>query len=94
MYLEVRHFVEINVKIKIKSFQKRVKILCANKKEHFFAEWLSFYGYDEQFETLSKENLAVISRKFYPSARQKSDDGEEGLPYAKQSLIIIRSAIN
>ena len=46
------------------------------------------------FEEMSKEELADALRKFYPSARQSTKDGEEGKPYAKQSLINICSGIN
>ena len=50
-----------------------------------------------QFEEMSKQDLADTLREFYPSARQSSNAGggdNVGKPYAKQSLINIRSAIN
>ena len=44
---------------------------------------------------MSKETLAETLRQFYPSARQAPAPGETiGKPYAKQSLINIRSSIN
>ena len=57
-------------------------------------DWLFSEGLDVQFEEMDKTNLAEILRRFYPSARQKSDDDNEGKSYAKQSFINIRSAIN
>ena len=50
---------------------------------------------DPQFESYNKEQLADVLREFYPSARQTTKHGDdEGKPYAKQSLINIRSGIN
>ena len=46
------------------------------------------------FEDMPKEQLAEVLREFYPSARQTVKGQDEGKPYAKQSLINIRSAIN
>ena len=44
---------------------------------------------------MSKEALAETLRHFYPAARQKPKESEQfEQPYAKQSLINIRSAIN
>ena len=58
-------------------------------------EWLLWKGFDTKFEQMSKEILADTLRQFYPSVRQKPNDGEtEGKPYSKQSLVNIRSAIN
>ena len=71
-------------------YTKCVKIIRANRKVHLhrvirlFLEWLFNNGYDEQFKTLSKENLAGILRSFNPSAGEKNDDDSEGKPHAKQ----------
>ena len=44
---------------------------------------------------MSKIVLADTLREFYPSVRQSPKDGEQqGQPYAKQSLINIRSALS
>ena len=44
---------------------------------------------------MSKQVLADTLREFYPSVRQSPENNEsEGKPYAKQSLINIRSALN
>ena len=71
-------------------YTKCVKIIRANRKVHLhrvirlFLEWLFNNGYDEQFKTLSKENLAGILRSFNPSAGEKNDDDSEGKPHDKQ----------
>ena len=49
---------------------------------------------DIAFKQMDKQVFADTLREFYPSARQTTKDGTEGKPYAKQSLINIRSAIN
>ena len=52
-------------------------------------------GLDVKFEQMSKQTLADTLREFYPSVRQAPENEySEGKPYAKQSLINIRSAIN
>ena len=59
------------------------------------SEWLHWTGLDVKFEEMSKETLANTLREFYPSASQSPTAGQpEGKPYAKQSLINIRSAIS
>ena len=65
------------------------------KNNFIVTEWLLWKGLDVQFEQMSKEVLADTLRLFYPSARQAPEQGkDEGKPYAKQSLINIRSSIN
>ena len=61
----------------------------------FFTEWLHTTGRDQNFEQMDKEVLAETLHIFYPYARQKpKQDSAECLPYQKQSLINICSAIN
>ena len=50
---------------------------------------------DVNFEDLNKDQLAEVLRQFYPSVHQNPKKGDgEGQPYAKQSLINIRSGLN
>ena len=66
-----------------------------SKYVHLSTEWLLWRGLDTNFEQMSKTVLADTLREFYPSVRQAPENYEhEGEPYAKQSLINIRSAIS